>query len=90
LGSSRHHHFVLVPELAPPPPPPEGKKSASVVASSAEVRSAPFEGAPVVAVLSRGQRLLVDPTPNAGWRVVPLRDGRVGYIQDAQIKMDSP
>jgi hypothetical protein len=46
--------------------------------------------APVVAVLARGQSLFVDAIPNAGWRVATLLDGRVGYIQDAQVKVSSP
>jgi hypothetical protein len=53
------------------------------------VRSAPFDVAPVVVVLPRGQGLFVDATPNAGWRVATLQDGRVGYIQDAQVRADS-
>jgi hypothetical protein len=82
--------------LGPASPPPRGlptpavKRSASVVAPSAEVHSAPFNVAPVVVVLARGQGLFVDATPNAGWRVATLLDGQVGYIQDAQVKVDSP
>jgi len=83
------------PSLGPASPPPRlpisaDKRSASVVAPSTEVRSAPFNVAPVVAVLARGQSLFVDATPNAGWRVATLLDGRVGYIQDAQVKVSSP
>ena len=72
---------------APPPPPtPADKRSASIVAPSAEVHSAPFHVAPVIVVLAKGQGLLVDATANAGWRFATLADGRVGYIQDAQVK----
>jgi hypothetical protein len=94
--------FPLV--LGPPPPPPNDSPSepppplptptpqdaAIVVAASAEVRSAPFKVAPVIATLPRGERLHVAPQPNAGWRVAFLRDGRVGYIQDAQVEVASP
>jgi len=73
-----------------PPSPPAAKRAAIVVAPSAEVRSAPFKVAPVIVTLARGQHLDVDPTPNAGWRVAYLSDGRVGYIQDAQVEMGSP
>jgi hypothetical protein len=61
-----------------------------VVAPSAEVRSAPFKVAPVIVSLARGDRLQVTPTPNAGWRVVFLPDGRVGYIQDVQVEVAAP
>jgi hypothetical protein len=79
-------------QSAPPPHPPTPvvTRSASVVAPSAELRSAPFIVAPVVVVLAHGQHLFVDPTPNAGWRFATLSDGRAGYVQDAQIKVDSP
>jgi hypothetical protein len=73
-----------------PPPPPLPRSAALVVAPSAEVRSAPFKVAPVIVSLARGDRLQVTPTPNAGWRVVFLQDGRVGYIQDGQIEVASP
>lgn len=72
------------------PPTPADKRSASVVAPATEVHSAPFNVAPVVVVLGPGQGLFVDATPNAGWRVATLLDGRVGYIQDAQVRVDSP
>jgi hypothetical protein len=68
----------------------EEEKAAVVVAASAAVRSAPFKVAPAIAVLPKGKVLLVDATSNAGWRFVPLKDGRAGYIEDAQLKMDSP
>ena len=90
--------FPLV--LGPPPPSPydsstgpstpSPQRAAIVVAPSAEVRSAPFEVAPVILRLTRGERLYVDPTPNAGWRVAILSDGRVGYIQGAQVEVTSP
>jgi hypothetical protein len=90
--------FPLV--LGPAPPPaddsstgpstPAPQRAAIVVAPSAEVRSAPFKVAPVIVSLTRGERLYVDPTPNAGWRVAFLWDGRVGYIQDAQVAVTSP
>jgi hypothetical protein len=94
-----HEDFPLL--LGPAPPsqygspklalaPPAAKTAAIVVAPTAEVRSAPFKVAPVLVTLARGQRLYVDLTPNAGWRVAFLSDGRVGYIQDAQIEADSP
>jgi hypothetical protein len=70
--------------------PPASAKAATVVVSSAAVRSAPFEVAPVIATLTRGQRLDVEPTPHAGWRVAFLSEGRVGYIQDAQLEVDRP
>jgi hypothetical protein len=87
-----------VEDVAPPPPPapsppapslppPAPKSSASVVTPTAEVRSAPFDVAPVVAVLARGQRLRVQETPRAGWRVAILPDGRVGYIRQAQVEL---
>jgi hypothetical protein len=66
------------------------KVAAIVVAPSAEVRSAPFKVAPVIATLPRGQRLDVEPTPKAGWRVAFLSDGRVGFIQAAQLEVDTP
>jgi hypothetical protein len=72
--------------LAPPP----AQRAATVTAPSAEVRSAPFKVAPVIATLAHGQRLYVDPTPNASWRVAFLSDGRTGYIQDAQVEVDLP
>lgn len=78
---------TLAPRVALAPP---AQRAATVVAPSAEVRSAPSRVAPVIVTLSRGQRLQVDPTPNAGWRVASLPDGRVGYVQDAQVAVDSP
>ena len=78
-------------DVAPPhPPTPTVTRSASVVAPSAQLRSAPFNVAPVVVVLAHGQRLFVAPTPNAGWRFATLPDGRAGYVQDAQVKLDAP
>jgi hypothetical protein len=71
------------------PPPPADKRSASVVAPSTEVHSAPFNVAPIVVVLAPGQGLFVDATPDAGWRVATLLDGRVGYIQDAQVRVEA-
>ena len=79
--------------LAPPlsrSSTPAAKRAAIVIAPSAEVHSAPFKVAPVIATLARGQRLYVDATPNAGWRIAYLSDGRVGCIQDAQVEVDSP
>ena len=73
----------------PPAPVVRGKRAASIVAESAEVRSAPFKVAPVVAVLPRGQRLAVDPTPADGWRVAVLSDGRTGYVEDAEVEVDA-
>jgi hypothetical protein len=71
------------PDLAPP-------RAATVVAPTAEVRSAPFEVAPVIVRFTRGERLFVDPTPNAGWWVLSLVDGRVGYVRDTQVQVASP
>jgi hypothetical protein len=92
-GPAREY-FPYDPGPASPPPPnppsPGGKTLASVAALSAEVRSAPFNVAPVVVVLARGQRLFVDAAPHEGWRVATLLDGRVGYIQDADVKVDAP
>ena len=89
IGAGTRRSFMLVPDAAPEPPPrPSLSEHARVVASSAELRSAPFEVAPVIAVLPRGQGLLVAATANAGWRVAALPDGRVGYIQDANVTMD--
>jgi hypothetical protein len=76
------------PPEAPPPTTASPRRSASVVAPSAEVRSAPFEVAPVVAVVARGQRLSVEASSRAGWRVVYLPGGRVGYVQDARLGDD--
>jgi hypothetical protein len=80
---------ALAPQPTPPAPTAARKRAARVVAPSAEVHSAPFAVAPVVVSLEQGQSLFVDATPNAGWRVV-LLDGRVGYIREAQIEVDSP
>jgi hypothetical protein len=96
IGAPENFPLVLGP--APPPPydsstgrsTPAPQRAAIVVAPSAEVRSAPFKVAPVIVSLTRGERLYVDPTPNAGWRVAFLSDGRVGYIQDAQVAVTSP
>jgi hypothetical protein len=90
--------FPLVLGPAPPSPynsstgpsTPAPPRAAIVVVPSAEVRSAPFKVAPVILSLTRGERLYVGPTPNAGWRVAFLSDGRVGYIQDAQVEVASP
>jgi hypothetical protein len=83
--------FAPPPPSSPPPPqPPPGKRAARVVAPSADVRTAPFKVAPVLVVLPQGQDLFVDAAPSAGWRVATLRDGRVGYVQDAQVKVGSP
>ena len=75
--------------LAHPQPRTPGT-SALVVVQSAEVRSAPFEVAPVIVVLAHGEHLFVDETSPAGWRVAFLPEGRVGYIQDAQVRVDAP
>jgi hypothetical protein len=95
-----HEDFPLLLGPAPPSeygspklalaPPPAAKRAAIVVAPSAEVRSAPFKVAPVLVTFARGQRLYVNLTPNAGWRVAFLSDGRVGYIEDAQVEADPP
>jgi hypothetical protein len=77
------------PPLLPPPPRPQAR-AASILPRSAAVRTAPFNVAPVVVVLAHGQGLFVEATPNAGWRVATLRDGRVGYIQDAEVQVNSP
>jgi len=94
-GSPEDYPVVLGP--APPseygspiPAPKPVLVAAIVVAPSAEVRSAPFKVAPVIATLARGQRLDVEPTPKAGWRAAFLSDGRVGFIQDAQLEVDTP
>jgi hypothetical protein len=73
---------------APPAPPADGRVPATVVAS-AQLRSAPFAVAPVVTVLAPGQSLSVAPTSSNGWRSAKLTDGRGGYVQDAQIKVDA-
>jgi hypothetical protein len=70
---------------APPPPPQVAKRPASVVTPVAEVRSAPFDVAPVLTVLARGQPLFVAASPRPGWRVAILSDGRVGYVREAQV-----
>ena len=97
IASPRHHFILLEPGAAPPLltspsrlSAPGGKRSAIVVARSAEVHSAPFNVAPVVVVLRQGQGLFVEATPRVGWRVATLLDGRAGYIQDAEVKSDSP
>ncbi|HVU51912.1 MAG TPA: hypothetical protein VHL80_14545 [Polyangia bacterium] len=79
-----------VPASAPPtaPAPALDKSPASVVSASAEVRSAPFAVAPLVTTLAQGQRLSVGGATN-GWRAATLADGRGGYVQDAQIKVDA-
>jgi hypothetical protein len=71
------------------PPAVVALPGAVVSAASAEVRSAPFAVAPVVTVVSQGQRLSVAPTSSNGWRSATLSDGRKGYVQDAQIKVDA-
>jgi hypothetical protein len=80
------------PADAPPPAPfpaaAPDKVPASVV-SSAEVRSAPFKVAPLLTTLSQGQKIAVGVTANNGWRVATLADGRTGYVQDAQIKVEA-
>jgi hypothetical protein len=78
------------PAAAPPVAPPAAAVATGVVsASSAEVRTAPFGVAPVVTVVSQGQRLSVAATASNGWRAATLSDGRKGYVQDAQIKVDA-
>ena len=79
---------AVVPAAEPPlPPAPAGSTPATVTAQSTEVRSAPFKVAPVVSVLSLGQRLFVKTTATDGWRAAKLLDGRSGYVQDAEIKV---
>jgi len=84
-----------IPTPDPPLPssagqPPTLRTPALVVVPSAEVRSAPFEVAPVIAVLAHGEHLLVGETSREGWRVAFLPQGRVGYIQDAQVRGGAP
>jgi hypothetical protein len=94
LGPSQRLRYHSSPQIAPPAFVGSStrvtKRAAIVVAPSAEVRSAPFKVAPVIATLARGQRLNVASIPNEGWRVTYLWDGRVGYVQDAQVEVESP
>jgi len=96
IGAATGSRHLFPVNLSPDPPPPScrtsqpGQRSASVVAPFAEVHSAPFNVAPVVEVLPAGQRLFVDASPNAGWRFAKLWDCRVGYVEDAHVKMDTP
>jgi hypothetical protein len=71
--------------LSPPPP----GMAAAIAFGPVDVRSAPFEIAPVMMVVQSGQRLWVVPSPTNGWRAATLSDGRSGYVQDAHIKMEA-
>jgi hypothetical protein len=73
------------PAAPPPPPAPAGKTTVSVMTPSAELRTAPFQVAPLVTTLPRGQRIVVGQS-NGGWRLATLPDGRVGYVRDEQIE----
>jgi hypothetical protein len=71
---------------APLPKPPADKLWASVVASAAELRTAPFQVAPIVTTVPNGQRIVVGESANSGWRLAALPDGRIGYVRDDQIQ----
>ena len=69
--------------------PSPGMSHAIVRASTAEIRTAPFNVAPVVTVLAGGQALLVGSVATDGWRRATLPDGRFGYVQDAQLQTEA-
>jgi len=65
-------------------------KSARVQVQAAALRTAPFLGAPLSTVLERYDKVAVDEATN-GWRRGRLPDGKVGYVQDADLEVvDEP
>jgi hypothetical protein len=73
------------------PPAPPGvvpPRFGLVVASEGDVRTAPFIVAPLLMQLATGQRLALSGEATNGWFVVKLPDGRVGYVQDTQIRLE--
>jgi hypothetical protein len=52
------------------------------------VRTAPYRVAPPVTELPPAQRVQVSAVATNGWRVVMLPDGRVGYVEDAALRLE--
>src|ERR1022692_888694 len=51
------------------------------------VRSAPFEVAPEIARVHAGDKLSCDDQAQGSWRRVQLKDGRRGFIHDADARV---
>ena len=64
-----------------------GAATAVVAVAAAEVRTAPHEVAPAMAILVLGQQVTVSDQAANGWRFVELGGGQVGYVQDGQLRV---
>jgi hypothetical protein len=63
---------------------------ATVKVFEAQAREQPADDARVVQVFPERASISVSEDVNAGWRRVRLSDGGVGFIHDAEIKLDAP
>jgi len=72
---------------AAPAPAPGGAWRPALVRSAAEVRTAPFQVAPVVHRFVAGDRITVSSEVHDGWRRVALPGG-FAYVEDAAVTID--
>jgi hypothetical protein len=72
---------------AAPAPAPGRVWQPALLRSAAEVRSAPFQVAPVVQRFAAGDRITVSIEVRDGWRRVALAGG-FGYVPDAAVTID--
>jgi SH3-like domain-containing protein len=68
---------------------PAGAATAVVLRAGAEVRSAPFAVAPVVAHLELDATLPADDQPTNGWRRVRLPNGTFGFVADDALRVEA-
>jgi hypothetical protein len=69
-------------------PPTRTSRLAVIGPSPGVVRTAPYRVAPPVTELPPAQRVQVSAVATNGWRVVMLPDGRVGYVEDAALRLE--
>lgn len=60
-----------------------------VLAPGAEVRTAPYLVSPLLLNLRAGDLLSLSDRVNDGWRRVQIPDGRTGYVQDTQVRIEA-
>ena len=74
--------------VATGPTAPNTWRPALITASPAEVRTAPYVVAPLLTRLEAGQRISASSAAANGWRTVMLPDRRIGYLQEAAVRVE--